>query len=139
MSRLACFTLALAAAACSSDPPNAPTCPARAAFHLVVRASDGPLPVETAIKIEHGGASEEEFRLDRPDAKPEVLYCTPGRADAAPDKVVEVACDLWTQAETRVTVTAPGYTELVTNLEVESSGRCIETSRVELALERGSQ
>jgi hypothetical protein len=138
MSHRLLVALAVVVCGCSGESTPEPTCPARAAFRVVVRAADGPLPGKTAIKIEHGGTSQEEYRLDEPDAKGEVMFCKPTSVEdgSGPD-VLEVACDLWTQAETRLTVTAPGYPSLARKLAVETQGRCIATSEVELALDKG--
>lgn len=126
-------------AGCSEDPPPE-DCPARAAFHVVVRAAQGPLPTQTAISIDHGGGTE-EFRLDQP-LEPEILFCEPSYsdagvvdADAGKSEVLSVGCDLWTRGTTDVTVKAPGYPLLERQLAVETTDGCIQTQQVELLLD----
>jgi hypothetical protein len=130
--------------ACSEEPPSE-NCPARAAFHVVVRAAQGPVPSQTAISIDHGGGTE-EFRLDEA-LKTELLFCEALYADtdagleagatidAGKSEVLSVSCDLWTQAATEVTVKAPGYPLLERQLAVETADGCIETQQVELLLD----
>jgi hypothetical protein len=127
-------------AGCSEDPPSE-DCPARAAFHVVVRAAQGPLPTQTAISIDHGGGSE-VFRLDVA-METEILLCEPmyadaGAADAGKSEVLSLACDLWTQGATDVTVNAPGYPLLERALAVETADDgCIQTQEIELLLDAG--
>jgi hypothetical protein len=132
--------LACGALGCSEEEPME-NCPARAAFHVVVRAQGAPLPDQTQIKVDHGAGSE-EFQLDAPNRSPEILFCEPVSADAGvdaggSDDVLSLACDLWTQGATAVTVTAPGYPLLEEELEVETESGCIQTVDVELLLDAG--
>lgn len=135
---LALFAFGISA--CAEEEPKE-DCPARAAFHVVVRARSGPVPTQTAITVDHGGGSE-EFRLDVP-MKTEILFCKPmydgddGGPDAGKIDVESVTCDLWTQGATDVTVEAPGYPLLERELEVETDDGCIQTVNVELLLDVG--
>jgi hypothetical protein len=138
--RCGLFVLLLAGAlGCSEEEPKE-DCPARAAFHVVVRAEGAVLPGETLITVDHG-AGTEEYRLDAPSTAPEILFCEPlwldAGADAASTDASSVSCELWTQGATEVTVSAPGYPPLEKQLEVETEDGCIRTVHVELLLDAG--
>ena len=137
----AACALVVGALGCSEDvKPRG--CPARAAFHVSVRAVDGPLPRETTIDVEHGGGSE-KYSIDAAGIKNEILVCEevhaaePDASDAgsSESEVVEISCDLWTQGATDVRVTAPGYPEIEKQLAVETDDGCITTLSVELTLD----
>jgi hypothetical protein len=135
--RVVALGLLLPLAGCAEDGPR-PDCPARAAFEIVVRASSGPLPSQTAIVVDHSGGTE-EYRLDAPH-KREIVLCEALRADSgaeagAADDVLAVACELWTRSLTSVEVRAPGYAPLARELELETEAGCISTQAVELLLD----
>jgi hypothetical protein len=126
---------ALLIGGCADEEPR-PDCPARAAFEIVVRAADGPLPRQTAITVGHNGGTE-AFRLDSGD-QGEVVFCDAVYAgDGGNDDVVAIACDLWTRSLTSVEVKAPGYPPLERELQLETEDGCIETQSVELLLDSG--
>lgn len=107
-----------------------------------MRANPGPLPVQTAITVAHGGGSE-EYRLDAM-METEILFCEPmyetpdASADAGASQPVRgVSCELWTQGATAVTVDAPGYPLLEKELAVETEQGCIQTVPVEMLLAAG--
>lgn len=96
---------------------------------------DGALPDATSIRIDHGGGSE-EYRLGAAGHN-EILLCQVAYPDAQASGATELACDLWTQSATDVTVTAPGYPPLARTLAVEVKDGCIHTLNVELLLDPG--
>jgi hypothetical protein len=126
-------------AGCAEETPRT-DCPARAAFELVVRAPNGPLPRQTTITVGHSGGME-QYRLDAQE-KREVVLCEELRADAGDDAggagdVLSVYCELWTRSLTTVEVKAPGYAPLERQLPLETQESCIHTQSIELLLDPG--
>jgi hypothetical protein len=131
---------ACALVACSSSPPD--DCPkARAAFHVELRAPDGPLPSDTSLEVTYGGLSE-RYDLASPPAQPSVVFCTPEYADGGVDDggagpVEALICDFWTQAAATVVVSAPPYDVLTQDLEPKTDACGVKTVDYPLTLQRG--
>jgi hypothetical protein len=113
------------------------------AFRVLVAASDGPLPPDTALAVHHGTGIA-EYHLDQePDPSGHVLFCEPATRAGEPIEVSDggpieaLVCALWTDGAARVIVTATGYPKLDEQLDPKLEGSCLRTLDVDLLLERG--
>jgi hypothetical protein len=102
---------------CSQDPKYTGCRPERPAFLVRISAPTHSLPADTRLLVEYG-AGEEEYRLDSPPERPDVVFCTllSPEPDAgsmieveAGAAVQELLCELWTQGAATLIVRATGY------------------------------
>ena len=82
-------------------------------FTLLVTASDGPVPVDTTVKVRWSAGEEPSFQLDDPSTWKTLeqgsnLVCSvdPG---APPTELTTLECALWTSGATEVEISSTGY------------------------------
>jgi hypothetical protein len=113
------------------------------AFRVLLTATDGLLPPDTAVVVEHGTGTA-KFELDQePGPSGHVLFCWTATRAGEPIEVSDggpveaLVCELWTDGAAHVTVTATDYPTLDRELDPTLEGSCLRTLDVDLSLERG--
>ncbi|HMJ12749.1 MAG TPA: hypothetical protein VK524_15110 [Polyangiaceae bacterium] len=138
------LVLGVATCSCSKDPEYDGCYVERPAFLVRVSAGARNLPGDTRLNVKYG-AGTEEYLLEHPPERPDVVFCTllspelEGDAMSAVDaggSVQELLCELWTQGAATLTVTAEGYPTQDLTLRAQRDRCGIETVDYEVVLVR---
>jgi hypothetical protein len=158
------FLFALLFLSCKDDPAEPADCGDTPDFLVIVSALDAPLPLDTVVSVEYGGAGMEEDRIPD-DGDHRILWCDPsdregnpveaagghGGDDAAsgssgqggagggrPKHVLEaLRCELWTRGPATVTVATKAYPMPAPLSLAAKRGQCTVESEIVLQHDDG--
>ena len=138
------FAAVASATGCSKDPEYDGCTVERPAFLVRLSARAEALPGDTSLQVTYG-AGTEEYLLDQPPERPDVVICTflSQQVDAggmievdASSPVQELLCELWTQGGADLVLRASGYPTQKHTLRADRDECGIETVEYDFVLER---
>lgn len=95
---------------------------------ITVRAQDGPLPPDIAIRVTWSAGEEPVFKLDEPSSWKTLeeanLVCDVDPSAPPPTDLAALSCQLWTNGPAAVEIKAEGYVTFEETLTPEMSEVC---------------